>query len=235
MELLNNTDLHAQEKLAGQEGKGGQNFVWTTPTLQEKKVFLTMLFLTNNGITPSRMELMFQQKKEEWLLHTPGFWKLLSQKRFQKIKGCLCLSSPAALADQPERSCHIRGLMEHLQSKFEEEYVPGEFITTDECVIPFKGCLHCKQYICSKSVKWRLRIDMLVDQETGYCYRFRFYDGKVELPPPLGKFGFTVCELLKGMEHKGFKLTIDRGYTSPVLAHYLAKFGFGCVGTVMHN
>ena len=79
---------------------------------------------------------------------------------------------------------------------------------------------------------------MLADWETGYNYCFHVYTGKVTVPNEvahLGVLGYLVAMLTAGIWHKGYKLALDRGYSSPNLFSYLANKGVGAVGTVVHT
>ena len=48
----------------------------------------------------------------------------------------------------------------------------------------------------------------------------------------LGLLGYLVAQLVAGLENKGYKLSLDRGYSSPILFEYLALKGIGAVGMV---
>ncbi|GFR69622.1 PiggyBac transposable element-derived protein 4 [Elysia marginata] len=100
---------------------------------------------------------------------------------------------------------------------FEKEFIPREQVSIDECMIPFKGRLRNKMYMKMKPVKWGIKVDMLVDWETGYCFRFLVYGGRIDVSQPLqhlGKLGCTITRLMDGMQHKGYTLTVDRGYNT---------------------
>ena len=95
-----------------------------------------------------------------------------------------------------------------------------------------------RKTVISKPVKWGIRVDALVDQETKYLWRFRLYTGRVTVPPEckaLGVMGYIVKQLLSELDGKGHKLTVDRGYTSPILFHHLALMGVGANGTCQTN
>ena len=51
----------------------------------------------------------------------------------------------------------------------------------------------------------------------------------------LGVLGYLVATLSAPIENRGYKLALDRGYSSPKLFDYLASKGIGAVGTVQSN
>ena len=84
-------------------------------------------------------------------------------------------------------------------------------------------------------MKWGIKVDVLADWKTGYNWRFRVYSGRTNVPEglkALGKLGYIVAQLVSGLEHSGRKITMDRGYSSPILFQYLAKLGLGASGTI---
>jgi hypothetical protein len=197
--------------------------------------FMAILIVTNNGLQPARMEMLWSRTEKDWLLHTPGFWVVQKQQRFRVIKRYFRIASQEFIdthARDPAKK--VRPLLNHMLEKFESEWTLGEKVTIDEIMIPFKGRFRGKQYIRSKPVKWGLRVDAIVDQQTYYLWRFRLYTGKVNVPQQLqtlGVMGYLVVHLMSGLQNKGHKLTIDRGYASPILFQYLAEIGVGANGT----
>ena len=51
----------------------------------------------------------------------------------------------------------------------------------------------------------------------------------------IGVLGYLVATLAAPIENRGYKLALDRGYSSPKLFIYLASRGIGAVGTVQSN
>lgn len=212
---------------------------WSKPTLPEMKAFLAILITVNYGLTPARLAMLWTKKSSDWLYHTCGFWKILSEKRYRQIKRYLQVTPP--LLDGPpsrDKLRKVRQFLRIIQARFENEFVPGENLSIDECMVPFKGRWQGKQYIRAKPVKWGIKVDILADWKTGYNYRFRVYTGKVAVPPDVGYLGvlaYLVAQLLLGLEDKGYKVALDRGYSSPYLFEYLATKGIGAVGTCVNS
>ncbi|GFX86055.1 piggyBac transposable element-derived protein 4 [Trichonephila clavipes] len=68
----------------------------------------------------------------------------------------------------------IYELMEHLQRKLREVYIPGENLSLDESLRKFKGRLKWKMYIAKKSKIW---LFVLCEVESGYISDFLIYTG----------------------------------------------------------
>lgn len=178
---------------------------------------------------------------ENWLFHTPSIWKIKTVKRFRQIKRYFHLTEPVTTTqiDVPTDRLHkICRFLNEMKKRFQQEYLFCEHVTVDECMVPFKGRWHGRQYIKSKPVKWGIKVDILADWETGYNWDFRVYSGKVSVPDEfkyLGVLGYLVAQLMSPLKGPGHKVALDRGYSSPYLFYYLALKGIGAIGTVQTN
>lgn len=56
--------------------------------------------------------------------------------------------------------------------------IPGQVLSIDEGMVPFKGRLSFKQYMKDKPTKWGLKCFLLCDAQTGYMHKFSVYTGK---------------------------------------------------------
>ena len=100
-------------------------------------------------------------------------------------------------------SCNTCPLINYLQEKFERLLTPKLEISIDEPMVPFKGNLGIKQFICNESVCSSIKLPKLYESYTGY--KFYFYTGKskeADDPLALGKSAAIVLNLAKGSEHK---------------------------------
>ena len=133
------TDENAQQRRTQQPNKNKGK--WLKPSIQEMKVFIAILLLVNYGLSPARMELLWSKKSEHYLFHTPGIWKVITEKRYRQIKRYFRVASLDFITDhqQSDKLCRVRPLITHLRQTFESNYVPGVHIAVDEAMIPFKG------------------------------------------------------------------------------------------------
>ena len=68
---------------------------WTpVENTSELRAFFGVLMAMKNLIEKPRYENYFKRNEQFWLLHSPGFWKLFSQKRFTKSNDVFSLVIP---------------------------------------------------------------------------------------------------------------------------------------------
>ena len=140
---------------------------------------------------------------------------MMTEKRYRQIKRYFQVSKPVTDGSvSRDRLSKVRSFLTDLQARFAAQFVPSEFVAIDECMIPFKGRWRGKQYIRAKPVKWGIKVDILADWKTGYNRFFRIYTDKVTVPDNLkhlGVLGYLVATLAVPIEHRGYKLALDRG------------------------
>ena len=68
--------------------------------------------------------------------------------------------------------------MNSVSWNFQDEYVPHEHVTVDEAMVPFKGRLGFKQFMKDKPMKSGIKLWVLADAVTAYCYNLEVYTSK---------------------------------------------------------
>ena len=63
------------------------------------------------------------------------------------------------------------------EQKLSRPFIPYEYVTVDETLVPFRGRCSFKQYMPSKPAKYGLKFWCLCDAKTAYCLRMRPYLG----------------------------------------------------------
>ncbi|XP_068122377.1 piggyBac transposable element-derived protein 4-like [Hyperolius riggenbachi] len=135
----------------------------------------------------------------------------------------------------------LRPLLNHLNQKFPEVYMPGREIVVDESLVPFHGRLAIKQYIPSKRARYGVKVYKLCESGTGYTYSFRVYEGKdsslepAGCPPDMGTSGKIVVDLVNPLLHKGYHLYEDNFYSGVPLFKFLYTAQTMACGTVRLN
>lgn len=131
----------------------------------------------------------------------------------------------------------VRFLLDHCRKTFQQEYIPHKQVSVDEAMIPFKGRLGIKQYMKDKPVRFGIKVWVLADAVTAYCYNFDVYIGKNAdvVKNNLGLSSKVVIELAKPLEMKGYQVYTDNFYTSPQLVDYLYGRNTYLCGTVRTN
>lgn len=177
-----------------------------------------------------------------FLLNMPGVAEVFTHRRYKQVSKYLRCYMPDT--DPPrndpnrDRAFKIRFLVNHMKRVFQQAFECGENVAVDECVIPFRGILGIKQYFQDKPVKWEIKLWMLCNSKTGYCYNFDIYSGRDLDFDDLSNVGTTaavVCKLCQGIWTSQRNVFTDRYYTSPTLCYYLTNLGLHTCGTVETN
>lgn len=130
----------------------------------------------------------------------------------------------------------IRDLFNMIDANLSRTYSPGENLTVDEQLIPYRGRCPFKQYIPSKPDKYGMKMFWLCDAATGYPLKGIPYLGKVRnSKPSVGIAHTMVRELCRRYERTYRNITTDNYFTSYDLASELLGNGLTLVGTVRKN
>jgi len=178
--------------------------------------------------------------KDYWstnpVLQTTYASKLMKRDRFISIFSMLHIANN----DKYVRKCQpgydslykIRSYVNFLNDKMSTLYYPGQNITVDEGVCPFRGRVHFRVYMKNKPEKYGMKLYIASDPLTGYTLNFEIYSGK-------GQENNSIIplysRLLKQYFDKGHTIYMDRFYTSPMVLEYLWDNKTNGVGTVMAN
>lgn len=136
-----------------------------------------------------------------------------------------------------DKFCHIREIFEHVVENFQKHYVPGENVTLDEQLVPFRGRCSFKQYIKSKPARYGIKVFAVVDSESWYTFNLEPYLGT----QPSGAFQVdnstkeVVMRLTKPIQGAGRNVTGDNWFTSVETIVELSKAKTSYVGTVRAN
>ena len=180
------------------------------------------------------------------LIRTPSFGFTMSRDRFLLILKFFHLTNNA-IGPNPgvNRLYKVQPLLDHLETKFQEVYVPPEIVSVDESLLLFKGRLLFKQYIPLKRSRFGIKV-FLSCALSGYTNKFRVYQGReedlvsMENELPADTHGMLKSEkiviwLLRPLLEKGYKVYMDNWYTSSRLFMYLFQHGTLACGTTRAN
>ena len=137
----------------------------------------------------------------------------------------------------------MQNFTKYLQQKCLERYTPQQKIAVDESTVGYKGRLIFKTYNPQKPTKWGLRVNVLVECESGYIGSFEPYFEKQtteSLPWPDQPFTsrivlHLVYQVLAHAQGTGFHLYTDRYYTGMPLAEKLHERQIHLTGTMQKN
>ncbi|CAH1960175.1 unnamed protein product [Acanthoscelides obtectus] len=133
----------------------------------------------------------------------------------------------------------IKPVLDQLQKRFMEVYIPEQRISIDGSLLGWKGRLTWKQYISSKRKRFGIKLFILAESSTGYTYNFLIFTGADTnygnsfVSEPLS--ARVVLELSNNILDNDYCLSLDNYYTSVDLAEKLSMRRTDCVRTVRLN
>lgn len=131
----------------------------------------------------------------------------------------------------------IRDIFDIICANLANLYSPGENLTIDEQLLPFRGRCSFKQYIPSKPDKYGLKLFWICDAATWYPLYAIPYLGR-ERSGSARRTGIAsdiVTQLCARYYKTGRNVTFDNFFTSLELAQSLRANGLTSVGTVRKN
>ncbi|XP_047111958.1 piggyBac transposable element-derived protein 4-like [Schistocerca piceifrons] len=126
----------------------------------------------------------------------------------------------------------IRPFFDNFVLKSKNSFSPGENLTVDEGLCPFRGRIRFRVYIKNKPSRYGIKFFILSDSATGYVLNCEVYTGAGEKDNSADS---VVLRLCNSYLSKGHTLYMDRFYTSVKLFEKLFDEGTSAVGTVMRN
>lgn len=220
------------------EQTGQCDSLWRPVTEAEILVFFAMKML--GGIVKMPEEEMNWSKDE--LLERPIFRKLMSLKRYSKIKQYLHFvdnETYDAETHPNPKLYKIYDVFMILCENFVKCYTPNQDLSIDESLMLFKGRLGWVQYIPLKRRRFGVKYFLLCEAKTGYVYKMIIYVGKgTQLDQDYNEYPVSsriVLSLMKPLLGKGYCVTVDNYYTSPQLADALVRNQTDIYGTLRLN
>ena len=239
-DLVDMTKLRAAQVAEEKPGSYYIKYMRNILTTHEMRAFIGVRLLMENAIIKRRYTEYWRSDGKNFVHETPGFHDIFERDRFLAIWTHLhVVNEQDPAVDKQDRIYKVRPLLNDMLTKFKNFYMPGEFLSLDEGMIPTKNRLSIKQNIKDKPIKWGIKSFLLTDSETGYIVNADIYTGFEDLQhPELGITGNVVTRLLTGAgcDNRGHVLVMDRFYNSVSLFHHLFhKEKTFAVGTAMTN
>lgn len=206
--------------------------------IDELRAFLGLLYL--QGVFKSGHEDL----RSLWATDGTGrdiFRCTMSLARFSFLLSCIRFDDEATRRDRVKEN-KLAAISEIFQSFVDNacaNYSPGDCLTVDEMLVPFRGRCGFRMYIPSKPAKYGIKVQILADATTHYMVQAEVYTGaplpgtrnESVLPVPAQ----TVMRLVAPVLNTNRNITGDNWYTSVQLVDELRKVGLTYVGTVKKN
>lgn len=97
----------------------------------------------------------------------------------------------------------VRPVIDHLLAILKEIYSPGQEITLDEQICPFRGRIGFRVYVKGKPHKYGLKLWMICDAVTGLPLTFEIYTGKNQDNAAANTVENLVQRVAAGFEGRG--------------------------------
>lgn len=167
----------------------------------------------------------------------PIFRATMSRNRFMEISKNLRFDdkSTRSIRQQKDKLAPVRDLFEIVNKNLKKFYTPGDNLTVDEQLVPFRGRCSFRQYMPSKPDKYGLKIWWVCDSKTAYPLNAIPYLGKINNQRGFGLGQRVVEELVQPYENTGRNITCDNYFTSLELANNLLAKGLTITGTLKKN
>lgn len=165
-----------------------------------------------------------------------NFWAVMSLRRFRTLSKVIRFDDRATRPARREsdKLAPIRDVWNLWVERLPLMFNPGQDITVDECLVPFRGRCPFKQYMPSKPAKYGIKIWAACDARTSYAWNMQVYTGKPRGGQPERNQGMrVVLDLTTGLQ--GHTVTCDNFFTSYALGQELLKRKMTMVGTVRRN
>ena len=167
-----------------------------------------------------------------------GFKKTMPRHRFVELSKYLHLVDPND-EDPSDLLAKVRPLVDRLQEKFRDAYIPRKNIAVDEGLVKFNGRLSFKQYMPMKPDKFGIKVWLLADADTYFIPRFQIYLGKnrhnSELFQQKGLTFYVVWSLGEPYLDSGRHFFFDNFFTSVDLMKSLIDRKTYACGTCRTN
>lgn len=233
-EISRLTNITASLDIYSQTSNTKKRTSWKESTPEDIKKWFGLLFLF--GIV--RKYNVNEYWTNDPLLGIYSVSKIMGHHRFNSIRKYISLYDRRKKADFEkiypplDPFYKFRFLLEHINDVCRKAYVPERELSVDESMISYQGIHRLKVYIPRKPTKWGFKAFVLSESSTGYLCHMILNEGhkRGEDEDILSKR--IVLEILHGFEHKGFRVYMDRWYTSADLLSELKKRGIGGCGTI---
>lgn len=162
----------------------------------------------------------------------------MTKFRFKFLLSCLRFDDKTVRIQQAgDKFAPIRKVWDLFIMKCRENYNPGQYLTIDEQLIPFRGKCRFRMYIPNKPAKYGLKVVMMCDAGAKYMVDALPYLGKGSNQSNLPLGEYYVKELTKSIHGTKRNITMDNWFTSVPLAKSLLRepYKLTLVGTLRAN
>ncbi|CAK1585495.1 unnamed protein product [Parnassius mnemosyne] len=226
--MVHQTNLYAARLLQEPAKPHSRKKRWSLVDESEMLKFLGVVLLM--GIIP--FPTIESYWKKDVIYYHPLLHNIkMSYNRFTLILKCWHFCDNEAPRRENDRLYKISPLLDIIIENSRTIYTPGDTVVVDESMVHFRGRLHFRQYIPSKSHKYGIKIYKLCTVD-GFTWGYQIYCGQSERLFDLDTTGSIVVKLAEGLLDEGRCIITDNYYTSVPLAEFLISRNTDLCGTL---
>lgn len=208
-------------------------FIKNTDKL-EIEAFIGLLYL--QGLFKSGHEDL----KSLWATDGTGrdlFRATMPLARFSFLLCCIRFDDETTRADRRKENklAPISEMFDKFVTNSKQNYTPGDSMTVDEMLVPFRGRCGFRMFIPNKPAKYGIKVQILADSQTHYMLNAEIYAGKDPTEKKTNNFSNptqVVLRLVEPIKNTSRNITADNWYSSVELMRELEKLKLTFVGTV---
>lgn len=189
------------------------------------------------------MTLCYRARIDEYwttnVLEMAKFRSLMSRDRFLLLTRFMHFVdneiSNHTLTSLEKKIAKISPIVEHCNKKFQELYVPKQYLNLDESLLLWKGRLSWVQCIRSRAARFGIKTFELCESDTGYLLKTLLYTGSGTAKSVCGFKNTTakvVLAVSDGYLDVGHVLVMDNWYNQVSLTRYLKSRHTDVLGTL---
>jgi hypothetical protein len=165
------------------------------------------------------------------------FPKIMSRHRFSMLTSCLRFDDRATRQGRRENDklAPFREFWTKFITRCKANYFPDVHVTVDEMLVTYRGRCPFKMYIPSKPGRYGLKIWVLADTATKYCYNAEVYVGKRDNVREVNQATRVVLELSEPLSGSGRNIIGDNFFSSIHLVRCLEQRKLTYLGTIRKN
>jgi len=209
---------------------------WTDTDAEELKLFFA-LFVAMGLVSKHKLANYWTTDE---VSVTPFFGSVMTRNRFELILKFLHAAdnskATARGQDGYDPLYRIRVLHDRYLNRSRSVYIPKCELSLDEATMLWKGNVSYRVYNPNKPIKFGMKIYEVCEASSGYVVNWQVYTGKTDQNQEHGHSYRVVFDLLDSdVREKGYRVYMDRYYSSPKLFGDLHAQKIGATGTVMPN
>lgn len=209
---------------------------WKPTNDEELKLFFALVIAMGLVVKPKLEDYWTMDE----VCETPFFGTIMNRNRFELILKFLHAANTSQIKKRGEDGYDPLFRVRELNTRYVERsknvYIPERELALDEATMLWKGNVSYRVYNPMKPVKFGVKIYELCESSSGYAIDWQIYTGKTDAAQEHGHTYRVVFDLLgERLQNLGYRVYVDRYYTSPTLFSDLYQRKIGATGTVMPN